>query len=132
MALATAALLPSLATGAQRRAAAQAAPDADAVFQAELLRYARTLRSQHALGKAWLAVQQPQPSTESLFGTLAAQLAETRAALAQPADLPSSIAHQVRGDFRTGNTVTVEGWVLSATEARLCGLACRLAGHGLA
>lgn len=39
-----------------------------------------------------------------------------RAALPNPADLPSRIA----ADFTAGATVTVDGWVLSHTEAWLC------------
>jgi hypothetical protein len=31
---------------------------------------------------------------------------------------------QVRGDFVSGNTIRVDGWILSRTEARLCAL-CR-------
>jgi hypothetical protein len=31
---------------------------------------------------------------------------------------------RVRGDFASGNTVQLDGWVLSRTEARLCAL-CR-------
>ena len=33
-----------------------------------------------------------------------------------------SIAQQVRDDFAAGRTVVVDGWVLSATEARQCAL----------
>ena len=33
-----------------------------------------------------------------------------------------SIEQQVRGDFAAGRTVLVDGWVLSATEARQCAL----------
>jgi hypothetical protein len=39
-----------------------------------------------------------------------------RAALPNPADLPARIA----ADFAAGRTVTVDGWVLSHTEAWLC------------
>jgi hypothetical protein len=51
---------------------------------------------------------------------------------AQPADLSAldrtSLRHwveaRVRGDFASGTTVQLDGWVLSRTEARLCAL-CR-------
>lgn len=39
------------------------------------------------------------------------------------ARLRRGIAAQVRADFAHGRVVDVDGWVLSATEARLCGLA---------
>jgi hypothetical protein len=38
-----------------------------------------------------------------------------------------SIARVVRRDFTTGRTVLVNGWVLSATEARQCALFSLLA-----
>lgn len=34
-----------------------------------------------------------------------------------------AIAEQMRADFARGRVIDVDGWVLSATEARLCGLA---------
>jgi hypothetical protein len=37
--------------------------------------------------------------------------------------LRAGIARQVRADFADGRVVRVDGWVLSVTEARLCGLA---------
>ncbi len=39
-----------------------------------------------------------------------------RAALPNPADLPARIA----ADFATGHTITVDGWLLSHTEAWFC------------
>ena len=33
-----------------------------------------------------------------------------------------SVAQQVRNDFAAGRIVLVDGWVLSATEARQCAL----------
>ena len=34
-----------------------------------------------------------------------------------------SVRDEIRADFAAARTVRVEGWILSATEARLCGLA---------
>lgn len=42
------------------------------------------------------------------------------------AELPvfdGSWRHTIRSDFAAGETVEVEGWILSRTEARLCALA---------
>lgn len=39
------------------------------------------------------------------------------------ARLRRAIAEQVREDFAQNRVVDVDGWVLSSTEARLCGLA---------
>lgn len=33
-----------------------------------------------------------------------------------------SIDQKIKKDFETGNTVTVDGWILSVTEARQCAL----------
>ncbi len=33
-----------------------------------------------------------------------------------------SVGQKIKKDFETGNTVTVEGWILSVTETRQCAL----------
>jgi hypothetical protein len=38
-------------------------------------------------------------------------------------DLRALVAARVREDFESGETVQVDGWILSCTEARLCALA---------
>ena len=45
-----------------------------------------------------------------------------RRALRFPWTARPSLARQVRDDFAEGRTVLVNGWVLSATEARQCAL----------
>jgi hypothetical protein len=35
---------------------------------------------------------------------------------------PSTLEEKIRKDFETGNTVIVDGWILSKTEARQCAL----------
>lgn len=42
---------------------------------------------------------------------------------ADAAELKRAIAVQIRRDFAEGAIVMVDGWMLSRTEARLCGLA---------
>jgi hypothetical protein len=42
---------------------------------------------------------------------------------AEPLALDRSFRDAIRRDFAAGETVHVEGWVLSRTEARLCALA---------
>jgi hypothetical protein len=39
----------------------------------------------------------------------------------------AQLTARVRGDFAAGRIVVLEGWMLSATEARLCALALRSA-----
>jgi len=36
---------------------------------------------------------------------------------------PSVLNERITNDFKTGNTVLVDGWILSVTEARQCALA---------
>jgi len=37
-------------------------------------------------------------------------------------DIKPALEEKIRNDFKTGHTVIVDGWVLSVTEARQCGL----------
>ena len=37
-------------------------------------------------------------------------------------NLATTLDQQIRSDFITGNTVMVDGWILSVTEARQCAL----------
>ncbi|MBI4623510.1 MAG: hypothetical protein HY736_09880 [Verrucomicrobia bacterium] len=39
-----------------------------------------------------------------------------------PAPLPARVRNQVQRDFKAGRTVTLNGWILSVTEARQCAL----------
>lgn len=42
-------------------------------------------------------------------------------------DLDAWIAHRIAQDFAAGHTVTINGWILSVTEARQCALFSLLA-----
>lgn len=91
----------------------------------DLLAAFRHPKSAAAVGRAYLAGH-PQ---EAEIGRLAERVT-TRLrcqgcdpARAGRADLRSAISRQVRDDFAQGRVVHVDGWVLSATEAELCGLA---------
>lgn len=127
IALSTALLLPSLAVAGQPRAERRLGLGRVAEIRADLCDYARSLPTNHAIGSAWLDAQVPQPALEQLLDAMAAQLAETRFSDTQHRDLTSLVAVQVRRDFETGHLVNLNGWMLSATETRLCGIACLLA-----
>jgi hypothetical protein len=81
--------------------------------------------SARSIGAAYLdgapAEADPQRLLALLGGT-----PETSADLmrASVEDLRNRFRRQRREDFARGRTVLVRGWVLSATEARLCALAC--------
>ncbi|GAB4525265.1 MAG: hypothetical protein Tsb0010_08990 [Parvularculaceae bacterium] len=76
-----------------------------------------------ALGRAILG--ETRADRDAIAARLCARIAlSPDAALAQPAAaLQRACAAQMRRDFADGETVSLEGWVLSATEADLYALA---------
>ncbi len=78
-----------------------------------------------AVGRAYLAGHPQDADTGCLVETISKHLHCRGCDPAQTsrADLRRAISHQVRDDFAQGRVVQVDGWVLSATEAQLCGLA---------
>jgi hypothetical protein len=80
--------------------------------------------SARTIGAAYLA-HVPAEADADVLTTLTLEAMTMRAeeivAMAAPA-LRAAIAAQVRRDFAEGATVAMEGWILSRTEARLCGL----------
>lgn len=90
-----------------------------------LLAAFRHPESAAAIGRAYLAghPQDADPDTlvENVTAGLRCRGCDPEAA--GRADLRQAIAREVRDDFAQGRVVNVDGWVLSATEARLCGLA---------
>lgn len=79
-----------------------------------------------AIGQAYL-----RTAAAPLRAQVMAWLALTPVSLDRmdAASLRRLVAAAVREDFRRGDTVSVDGWVLSALEARLCALAVP-AGQG--
>ena len=74
------------------------------------------LPSARAIGAAYL---RSRPAN----GLDAAALAAALPAGKTVAELRSAIAASVRDDFAASRVVTVDGWMLAITEARLCALA---------
>ncbi len=82
------------------------------------------LDSAAEVGRRYLALG-AEPANTSL---LAARVAGGRAAYlrlcaADGRGLRTLLAQQQRRDFASGRTVSIDGWVLSLTEARLCAIA---------
>jgi hypothetical protein len=76
------------------------------------------------IGRGYLATQ-PQPTsrhdlTRHVVAGLPAGLDVRRAS---DHDLRAALAHRIQSDFATERVATVDGWILSETEARLCALA---------
>jgi len=46
----------------------------------------------------------------------------TEIAVDETGNLAATLEQQIKNDFITGNTVMVDGWILSVTEARQCAL----------
>jgi len=78
-----------------------------------------------AVGRAFLAAHPAAAEIERLTADLADDLCrhDCAAGRTSPAGLRAAFSHQVREDFATGRVTQVDGWILSLTEVRLCGLA---------
>jgi hypothetical protein len=75
-------------------------------------------RSARAIGAAYLrTVDGAEASSEHLTRALLGDIGTTGAR-----ELRSKIGSRIRRDFAEHEVVTVDGWMLSRTEARLCAL----------
>jgi len=76
------------------------------------------------VGAAWLAERPaPMDSTRLLAALADDRVDEVRAlARSDPAALHARLRERHRMDFEADRTTEVGGWVLSITEARVCGL----------
>jgi hypothetical protein len=81
--------------------------------------------SARALGRAALAALPGATAPSALAAAVLAGLPGGPRTLdgASDDDLRALVAARVREDFEAGDTVQVDGWILSCTEARLCALA---------
>jgi hypothetical protein len=68
------------------------------------------------LGKKYRSMPMGESRQRSLVSALE-KVAGTNAKAAA-----NALQQQIRKDFETGNTVLVDGWILSKTEARQCAL----------
>lgn len=75
-----------------------------------LTRWLRSLPGAREVGAVYLRANPQDADPERLLASLAGES-------------PATLLKRQRDDFRFGRTVTVRGWVLSRTEARLCALA---------
>jgi hypothetical protein len=98
-----------------------AVPEADEKAAAASLLDAlfRDRASARAIGRSYLALAAP-PEEQSIAGLLRALFP---AGVGDARALESHVAAAVRRDFAAGRVVTIGGWMLCRTEARLCALA---------
>jgi hypothetical protein len=103
-------------------AAAPASLDAATLRLLSLLRHRASARR---IGRAYLDVMPCEANARSLVDLICGDVLPDRAELPWMEDeaLRESLRRQLRRDFKRGCTVKVDGWILSATEARLCALA---------
>jgi len=71
-----------------------------------------------AIGQAYLAAV-PEESDQA---ALLAGLGVAEDAVGDPNAMLDALADQVHADFAAGDTIQLDGWALSLTEARLCAL----------
>jgi hypothetical protein len=84
------------------------------------------------VGEAWLAQQSPPPGAAELLDALTDGDAGAARDLARsdPAALLAGLRERHRADFEADRTAEVRGWVLSRTEAQVCGALAQAAGRG--
>lgn len=100
--------------------------DTDAEFARDLSEMFGTRAGRRVIGRAYLRARPADGNPVALLAAVRSSslLAEVDLACLPPEGRRAWLARQVRQDFREGHTTSVEGWVLSVTEARLCALAC--------
>jgi hypothetical protein len=90
--------------------------------------FSQDLKAARAVGHAYLR-EAPQ---EYSVGILTEMISQSGTALMQrldalsEKDLIAKLRNPITEDFTSENTVQVDGWVLSRTEARLCALCALL------
>jgi hypothetical protein len=82
-----------------------------------------------SVGRAYLAARPGEAEIARLAGALETTLRRSgcEPARADLETLRAALAREVQDDFARGRVVPVDGWLLSLSEARLCGLAALLA-----
>lgn len=85
----------------------------------------------HALGRVYLAGQPEETDPTVLAELVAADLDLVPYGL-DDVELHEVFLARVKQDFEEANTITLQGWILSRTELRLCGLATLVHDEGQA
>lgn len=83
------------------------------------------VESARAVGKAYLRAFPGEGSVAGLVDGIASGVPDGRAGLRRASDdgLRGALSASIRADFAREDSVTVRGWILSKTEARLYALA---------
>ncbi len=81
--------------------------------------------SAHFVGSEYMRIVPRERSVKELVDLITSTLSDNRYALysSTDAELRRLLAHRIRRDFEEDRTVAIDGWIMSATEARLCAVA---------
>ena len=86
-----------------------------------LLDVLRDERLLHVLGARYREMTPHEDGTNALVAAITADL-DSNATTLTTVSIDARMNEQVRRDFAAGRTVTLNGWILSLTEARQCAL----------
>jgi hypothetical protein len=77
------------------------------------------------IGRQYLLQYTGDTDVERMFTEFLATAPEVSEALqaGSSSDVRHAVFSQYRDDYACGRTVTIDGWLFSATEARICALA---------
>lgn len=91
-----------------------------------LVSFLRHRKGVQAIGRSYLQLYPQEADAEHLFRTILNRNEDIWNALASggASDIRASIRTLIVNDFAESRTVCLEGWILSQTEVRLCGLTC--------
>jgi len=93
-------------------------------FAARLMRVFSNANSARIIGERYLALNLEAADAAALAARVAGTMERyLRLSSADARGLRTLLADQQKCDFAEGRTVTVDGWILSVTEARLCAIA---------
>ncbi len=83
-------------------------------------------RRPNAIGLAYARrLPRDEISPQRLTSAIVARHGDDGLSFASMASLRASVGARIRRDFADGEVVSVDGWLLSVTEARLCAFAAR-------
>jgi len=82
----------------------------------------RARESARAIGREYLVQEPHEADRERLLESLSAICPAEQAVSLDASELARRMARGVRRDFASGRTVSLRGWQLSRSEARLCAL----------
>lgn len=103
---------------------AQPAGNLSPTLVSRLSRFYSNRESARVIGRRYLDLAPSEAAPEHLMALICRSRENSaRLARANTGQLREFLLDQQRTDFARGRTVTIDGWVLSETEVRLCALA---------